>query len=585
MGLAQNDRMPSTGLTQGQGGATLMKQILYVGLLAWSTAQAVELGSISLTSASGEPFRAQIPVTLSSNESLENLSAAILETKPSIPDMHLVLDGPRIKLSTKNPVALEKVAITLQVSQVQEDSEYHYEVTLASGGKSSQKITPFVYGPVKSGDTLWQVASKFARHYHLSVDQARAALYKHNEKAFAKGDQNQLLAGSYLKLPAAISKKSIPSHKPVYFKPTEVVTQARELAPPPEEPIVVAQETSEIPSVIPTFPQLSSGQQVAMNVSSVLPGVPALKLLNPLSDVDTSLFSSALNTVLSTEDTVVVKLLDKLQEELKGAHEAIKQERQSKLTLQNQVNDLQVQLRALTELVALKEGHMNIAAMQEGFTASNDSQHATSFSFGAGNEQWAFLAAAVGMAALLMYAWDYMKRPKPVLAKLSHTPKNLVPQKPRFPSLAEVDQCMIEGRYYQAQDMLSNILSKQPSDFDALYKLCQVYTKTDNRMAYETKLKHINSRWREMYPERFERLENLYHRAWASTMASHDTDVPVYEGDPPSDPVQTKLDLARAYIDIGDQASARDILLEVLKEGTSSQILSAEVLMSQLQQA
>ena len=51
-------------------------------------------------------------------------------------------------------------------------------------------------------------------------------------------------------------------------------------------------------------------------------------------------------------------------------------------------------------------------------------------------------------------------------------------------------------------------------------------------------------------------------------VVAHDPGEPVYEGDPPSDPVQTKLDLARAYIDIGDQVSAYEILGEVLKEGT-----------------
>src|SRR5689334_8767989 len=118
----------------------IMKQILYAGLLAWSTAYAAELGSISLTSTAGEPFRAQIPIMLSGNESLEDLSAAILESNPSIPDLTLVLgDGqsPRIKLSSKEPVMAQQVALTLQLSDAKTNNEYHYELTLAPTGKST----------------------------------------------------------------------------------------------------------------------------------------------------------------------------------------------------------------------------------------------------------------------------------------------------------------------------------------------------------------------------------------------------------------------------------------------------------------
>ncbi len=46
--------------------------------------------------------------------------------------------------------------------------------------------------------------------------------------------------------------------------------------------------------------------------------------------------------------------------------------------------------------------------------------------------------------------------------------------------------------------------------------------------------------------------------------------------------VGTKLDLARAYIDMGDPEGARSILEEVLKEGNASQKQEAMRLMSSL---
>jgi pilus assembly protein FimV len=46
--------------------------------------------------------------------------------------------------------------------------------------------------------------------------------------------------------------------------------------------------------------------------------------------------------------------------------------------------------------------------------------------------------------------------------------------------------------------------------------------------------------------------------------------------------VGTKLDLARAYIDMGDPEGARSILEEVLQEGNATQKQEAERLMSSL---
>lgn len=587
-----------------------MKRILSIGLLAWTTANAVELGSISLTSVSGEPLRAQIPIILAQGESLEQLSAAIIETKPALSDVTLTLSegtSPRINIMSKTPVTVQQLALTLQITDAAEDSEYHYELTLGQAAKSpTSNVKPLVYGPVKAGDTLWQVASLFAKHYHLTPDQAMVSLYEHNKKAFGKGNQNQLMAGSYLKLPSNVGKVLTPKHAAVKFKPTQVISQAHPVILPPEEVAVApaaveqpasieAQVAQASPTVIPEFPEIADGKQVAVNLTSTLPGVPALKLLNPLTDANTALFSNTLNTVLGAEDTAFVKLLDKMQQDLKVAREAIDVERQAKQALQSQIGELQIQLRALTELVSLQaQGNTPSMSVSDGSGLSLPTLSLGGLNV-SGSNPMVLLMAAIAMASLLMYAWDHFSRPSPVMVKaaaptaapraVAAVKAQSLKPKSKLPSLAEVDHFIQQGRYFQAQEMLGHILSKQPSDYDALYKLCIVYVKSDNKPAFETKLGQISSRWRTMYPQRYERLQSLYQRAWgAETMVAHHPDEPVYEGDPPSDPVQTKLDLARAYIDIGDQLSAYEILGEVLKEGTSAQVMSAQVLMSQIKQ-
>jgi pilus assembly protein FimV len=49
-----------------------------------------------------------------------------------------------------------------------------------------------------------------------------------------------------------------------------------------------------------------------------------------------------------------------------------------------------------------------------------------------------------------------------------------------------------------------------------------------------------------------------------------------------TDEIATKLDLARAYIDMGDTDGARDILDEVLQEGSDVQKQEASSLISRI---
>ncbi|MFV1992791.1 MAG: FimV/HubP family polar landmark protein, partial [Acidiferrobacterales bacterium] len=68
-------------------------------------------------------------------------------------------------------------------------------------------------------------------------------------------------------------------------------------------------------------------------------------------------------------------------------------------------------------------------------------------------------------------------------------------------------------------------------------------------------------------------------------MESEDSEVAVAEGGGEQeqwDETATKLDLARAYIDMGDAEGARSILDEVLAEGNDDQKKQAADLMSQI---
>jgi FimV-like protein len=67
-----------------------------------------------------------------------------------------------------------------------------------------------------------------------------------------------------------------------------------------------------------------------------------------------------------------------------------------------------------------------------------------------------------------------------------------------------------------------------------------------------------------------------------ATSVLRQVDFPLDEESATMSEVGTKLDLARAYIDMGDPEGARSILDEVLKEGSAVQKQEAERLMASL---
>ena len=50
-----------------------------------------------------------------------------------------------------------------------------------------------------------------------------------------------------------------------------------------------------------------------------------------------------------------------------------------------------------------------------------------------------------------------------------------------------------------------------------------------------------------------------------------------------TDPIDSKLDLARAYIDMGDEEGARPVLMDVIKEGDLAQQAEARELLLRLE--
>jgi len=209
--------------------------------------------------------------------------------------------------------------------------------------------------------------------------------------------------------------------------------------------------------------------------------------------------------------------------------------------------------------------------------------------------------------------------------------------------LTEADVYIAYGRFQQAQDVIQGALQDNPGDTELTLKLLEIYRLSGNTKAFNTLAASFHTvagddspLWKKVAVMGYELSpdNDLYRSAWDSPAASAsdidlDTNLSGMEEMSPeaglsedlhsleadtgfgeladntiefsldntgvldeedasegllnqSDEVATKLDLARAYLDMSDPESARSILEEVLDEGNEQQKVEAQELFVKL---
>jgi FimV-like protein len=566
---------------------------MWASLLLTSSAYALNLGEITISSGFNEPLVATIPLEISPGTKLSDYRVDLQGLPAGVPGVTIQLvaqSNNLIKLTTAKPINHNYIQFDLVAKNANEERRQAYLVTFDKK-TAPQGPKPLVYGPIKGGETLWNVAKAFSDHYNLPLDKAMDEVYQQNPKAFVGGKRDALMAGSYLRLPQMHA-----SSKPAPKKST-AKAQAKAAPQPVKEKV-----SQEVATTLPVLPQMDTeGKAVAVNLGSL---TGSLELLSPGTNITVPL-SDTMQSILGKEDHAFVSLLDKIQSELSMAREAIDTERRAKEALQGQLDEMRVQLKALTELIHLKDKAISQVAVSAApmearpqstrFVAWDKLPKDTAqIMRAAGNNQLVLLFLAIAVASFLIYLWDHLTLRRAAQSATPVTPpassgaqsNSIKPQSLQQPPflMKDIDVYVAHGRFSQAEDILDEALQQNPNDFDLLYKLFQVYVKSDNRFAYENKLGRISPRWKQKNPARWQRVHDLYERAWPMGFEGHGSGGgdDGYEGDPPSDPVQTKLDLAKAYIDIGNHENAVEILMEVVNEGTEAQVLAAQMLLSNI---
>lgn len=110
----------------------------------------------------------------------------------------------------------------------------HTTQTIAMGlllavSLSLQPVQAVSYGPVKSNETLWDIAARYRPSYDISVPQMMAAFRAKNPHAFTDGDINVLKRGVYLQIPVVSDTRQTSSQDVTSSLRSEISTLRTQL--------------------------------------------------------------------------------------------------------------------------------------------------------------------------------------------------------------------------------------------------------------------------------------------------------------------------------------------------------------------
>ncbi len=205
-----------------------------------------------------------------------------------------------------------------------------------------------VYGPVARGETLWGIAREYSRGSGYSINQAMLALQRKNPEAFIRGNINSLKSGAILRLPAFSEVAELTSQEAL----REVQRQEEELRSGRRAAVADV----EAPTVADSGDyQSSTGEPEAAPVPAADDG--HLELVPPAeAEVQAA---QAVEPVPAQAAPVV----ESLQEELSRTEEELLNARQENTYLAERIKELEAEAAARAEQ-AVKIEDSSLANME-----------------------------------------------------------------------------------------------------------------------------------------------------------------------------------------------------------------------------
>lgn len=403
------------------------------------------------------------------------------------------------------------------------------------------------YGPVQSGDTLWKIASNWSAGSAASLNQVMLAIQRNNPQAFINNNINLLKRGAILRMPSAAEIAALSTAE----ANAEVRTQAElfagnSAARPEPQAIAPAVETP----LVDVASDMSSSNQS----DAVVDDSPKLEIVPPSAESNAD---SAYGDEDSPEGSSASTSMVTLQEELARKEEALITEQQTNEYLQQRIKELEAQV-AVTDSAGLEVEDEQLAQLEdrlreERLAAADATAQSPDADSGAAKPKtpnqtaaesavpwyqrlitWLIAGLVLVVAAL---GWFLSRRG----------------QRDADPELMATSQETVRDIKDEAEEILrvlepadQAVVSDEPGQTE------ETEIAIDSPVAPDTGK-----------PSRFSQSRHFDHEE--ALVLDEDS----------ADP-EVRLDLARAYISMGDREAARAILGEVIETGDSAQKSEAQ---------
>ncbi|HET6565009.1 MAG TPA: FimV/HubP family polar landmark protein [Xanthomonadales bacterium] len=401
------------------------------------------------------------------------------------------------------------------------------------------------YGPVKSGDTLWKIASNWSDGSAASINQVMLAIQRNNPQAFINNNINLLKRGAILRMPSSADIAAI--------SPTEATAEVREQAAlfaagSASQPRVQAVAPAVETPLVDVASEMSSASQPVPDVDDG----PKLEIVPPSEG---SSADSAYGDEDSPEGSSASTSMVSLEEELALKEEALITEQQTNEYLQQRIDELEskvansdgadlvVEDEQLAGMEArLRDDREAAAAEQANQTKTEQVTQVTEDPALPWYRRW--MGWLIGSLVVLVagIGWVFSRR--------NNTEFDL--------GVAAAGGQTVRNIKDEAEEILKVLepVSESGAEQDNKGKdSAQPATGTEKQPEAE-----------QVAAQKFSQAKHLDHEE--ALVLDEDS----------ADP-EVRLDLARAYISMGDREAARAILGEVIEHGDEAQKSEAQTML------
>ena len=460
----------------------------------------------------------------------------------------LVLDWPRGRLLKEYTVLLDLPPTQGVIQPLMPRAGFETKSSRAVERANPATVSVGSTGQLTTiGDTLWDIALATRPDRSISIPQMMMAIQQANPEAFINGNINRLKAGYALKIPSFETAMSISDR----LAEAEVDAQNRALAGGSTQKKTASDEPGQL------IPQ-ADRVEPAISDSDGGGGESTGAELRLISDDEP-------DQVVNVNDDEVLAI----RAELADKEQALKMAAEEQAMTNDRLANLETQLGSLTSLIEVKD--QELARLQQSLESLKN-QPAPVSSIWANPLVLALFVVIVLLVVLILVLSNRLRQQTRWLndGPVAQQPANATPE------VAEVAQSA-EPRTEQPAVTESSDF-RQESEVDVRSQLGQSNGQTDN-----TTESDLGQEANDLSDELSEvDLDLEISESLDLDIDAGLEEIDLEESPDESDAMGHPLDLARAYIEMGDRAAARVQLAKVIATGAPAEVREAEQLLERL---